>query len=90
MSEPEEPLLDERPLCAACGFFNLPTERYGKHRLCRLCAATPAGSALEHPELYPEAPTLFAVCFVGNAILNQFGAFAEWKEQHELMDEEDL
>lgn len=42
--------------------------------LCCLCAATPAGSACEYPDHFPEsAASMRTVCFVGNTILKELG-----------------
>lgn len=45
-----------------------------KKRLCHLCAATYAGNAYEYPEQYPNASTLYAICYVGNVVLDAIKA----------------
>lgn len=37
--------------------------------LCKLCASTMAGVALEYPELHKNGDILKAICHVGNAII---------------------
>lgn len=72
---------DERPVCDWCGYYNLPTEVYSQdRRLCRLCSNVNV----------PDEKASRVIRFVGNAILDQLGAFKKWQETHELIDEKDL
>ncbi len=74
----------ERPdlQCEACS-YNAPLKAYevppatgidGKYtNFCRLCVSTRAGNIYWHPLTRENADVLYAVCFVGNAILDALG-----------------
>ena len=54
------------------GSGDLPRDHYPNNlakSLCALCAGTRSGNAVEYPRQYPNASTLFTVCYVGNLIL---------------------
>lgn len=65
--------------CHACR-YETETERYERGiaagdegtpmNLCRLCASTMSGNALQYPRQYPQAEVLFTICHVGNAIID--------------------
>lgn len=38
--------------------------------LCELCANTPAGTAKQYPDQFPQANVLQTICFIGNALLD--------------------
>ena len=74
--------------CDGCGFHTPHLKFYKSSRhwkeperrgkwLCALCAGTFAGNAVEYPEQYhdgQDASILFAVCYVGNVILERLAA----------------
>jgi hypothetical protein len=44
--------------------------------LCRLCAGSWSGKAIDYPRQYPDAYTMQVVCNVGNAILEKLDDIA--------------
>lgn len=65
--------------CDACGFVMDELEKYTRNIdgevnwLCKLCAGTMSGNAIDYPNQYPDRSDdiLFAICHVGNAIIKE-------------------
>lgn len=70
---------DEKPTeCYSCGFATADLKSYPRRRipstderkwLCGLCASTPAGTAYDYPEQYPDRASIKTICYVGNVLL---------------------
>ena len=72
MTTPRKKKIDD---CHGCGYttrveyFPPRSSAIEEKWLCRLCAATFSGNAVDYPTHY-DAPTLATICYVGNAILD--------------------